>query len=87
MWSALEGSILLWVLVLSGYTAAVAWRFRRRTEDPLVGWALVVMFVVMAFFVLIDAPGVALAVGGVALLVTLAWTMIGPDDVPPEDRR
>src|SRR5688500_18430291 len=28
MWSALEGSILLWVTVLAGFTAAVAWRFR-----------------------------------------------------------
>ena len=54
MWSALEGSILLWVLILSGYTAAVGWRFRSRTSDPLVGWALVVMFVVMAFFALLS---------------------------------
>lgn len=53
MWSALEGSILLWVVVLAGFTAAVAWRFRRRTGDSLVGWALVVMFVVCAFFALI----------------------------------
>ncbi len=50
MWSSLEGSILLWALVLGGYTAAVAWRFRKRTNDPLVGWALVVMFTIAAFF-------------------------------------
>ena len=54
MWSALEGSILLWVVILAGFTAAVGWRFRSRTEDPLVGWALVVMFVVMAFFALLS---------------------------------
>ena len=54
MWSALEGSILLWVVVLAGFTAAVGWRFRKRTGDPLVGWALVVMFVVMAFFALLS---------------------------------
>jgi cytochrome c-type biogenesis protein CcmF len=54
MWSSLEGSILLWVLVLAGFTAAVAWRFRSRTDDPLVGWALVVMFVVSAFFAFIS---------------------------------
>ncbi len=54
MWSALEGSILLWVVVLAGFTAAVGWRFRSRTGDPLVGWALVVMFVVMAFFALLS---------------------------------
>jgi cytochrome c-type biogenesis protein CcmF len=50
MWSALEGSILLWALILAGFTAAVAWRFRARTDDVLVGWALIVMFVVTAFF-------------------------------------
>ena len=54
MWSALEGSILLWVLVLAGFTAAVGWRFRSRLGDPLVGWALVVMFVTMAFFALLS---------------------------------
>ncbi len=54
MWSALEGSILLWVLVLSAFTGAVAWRFRSRAGDPLVGWALVVMFVVSAFFALVS---------------------------------
>src|SRR5690606_31977201 len=53
MWSALEGSILLWVVVLAGFTAAVAWRFRGRAGDSLVGWALVVMFVVCAFFALV----------------------------------
>ncbi len=53
MWSALEGSILLWVLTLCGFTAAVAWRFRSRASDPLVGWALVVMLVVTAFFGLV----------------------------------
>jgi cytochrome c-type biogenesis protein CcmF len=53
MWSALEGSILLWAIILAGFTAAVAWRFRARTDDPLVGWALVVMYVVSAFFALL----------------------------------
>ena len=50
LWSALEGSILLWALVLCGYTVAVAMRFRRRGSDPMVAWALLVMFVVNAFF-------------------------------------
>jgi cytochrome c-type biogenesis protein CcmF len=50
MWSALEGSILLWALILGGFTAAVAWRFRQRTNDPLVGWALIVMYVITGFF-------------------------------------
>ncbi len=50
MWSALEGSILLWVLFLSGYTFAVGQKFRKRLDDPLVGWALLVMFVTCLFF-------------------------------------
>ncbi|MFM7068081.1 MAG: heme lyase CcmF/NrfE family subunit [Actinomycetes bacterium] len=50
MWSALEGSILLWGLILAGYTLAVATKFRRRIEDPLVAWAMVVMFAVCIFF-------------------------------------
>ncbi|MFZ4431794.1 MAG: heme lyase CcmF/NrfE family subunit [Microthrixaceae bacterium] len=50
MWSALEGSILLWGLILAGYITTVAWRFRHRLEDPLVAWALVTMFFVGVFF-------------------------------------
>ena len=50
MWSALEGSILLWCLILSGYVAAVVWKYRARAEDPLVGWATLTAFVVAAFF-------------------------------------
>ncbi len=46
MWSALEGSILLWVLILAGFTVHVARKFRARLSDPLVGWALLTMFVV-----------------------------------------
>ncbi len=50
LWSALEGSILLWALVLCGYTVAVAVRFRRHRNDLMVAWALLVMFAVSAFF-------------------------------------
>jgi len=50
MWSALAGSILLWGVVLAAFTAAVAWRFRRRAADPVVGWAIVVLELVSAFF-------------------------------------
>jgi cytochrome c-type biogenesis protein CcmF len=53
LWSSLEGSLILWVLILSGYTALVAWRFRRRADDPLVGWALATMLFVGAFFFLL----------------------------------
>jgi len=50
MWSALAGSILLWALVLSGYIAAMVWRFRRQAADALVGWATLVTYMVAAFF-------------------------------------
>jgi cytochrome c-type biogenesis protein CcmF len=53
MWAALEGSILLWVLILSGYTVHVARKFRARLSDPLVGYALLTMLVVCAFFFLL----------------------------------
>jgi cytochrome c-type biogenesis protein CcmF len=49
-WAALEGSILLWGLLLSVYVAATAWRFRRRADDPLVAWATLVQFAVLLFF-------------------------------------
>ena len=54
LWSALAGSILLWVLVLAGFTAAIGWRYRRRFDDALVAWAMVVMFLVLAFFFLLS---------------------------------
>ena len=53
LWSALEGSIILWSLILTGYIAVVVHHFRKRLTDPLVGWALAVMLVVAAFFFLL----------------------------------
>ena len=50
LWSALEGSILLWLLLLAVYTAIIMHRYRARLADPLVGWALAVMLFVTAFF-------------------------------------
>jgi len=50
LWASLEGSILLWALVLSGYITVVAWRMRDRLADPLVGWALTTLFAIAAFF-------------------------------------
>ncbi len=52
MWSALEGSVLLWGLILAGYLVVVTIKFRGRYTDPMVAWALVVMFFVMGFFAL-----------------------------------
>src|SRR3546814_12998508 len=57
MWSALEGSILLRVLVLSGYLVHVARKFKARMTDPLVGWALLAMLLVStSFFLLVLGP-------------------------------
>lgn len=50
LWAALEGSILLWALILTGYLMAMMRKFRRRQTDPLVGWANLTMFVVCIFF-------------------------------------
>ena len=57
MWSALEGSILLWVLVLAGYVLFTAHRFRKRLDDPLVAVAIAVQLAVcIFFFVLLLGP-------------------------------
>ena len=53
LWAALEGSILLWVLVLTAYMALVVHKFRKRLDDPLVGWAMLVMLAVSTFFFLL----------------------------------
>src|SRR4249920_2587913 len=53
LWSALEGSIILWSLILTGYVAVVVHHFRKRLTDPLVGWAIAVMLAVAAFFFLL----------------------------------
>ncbi len=50
LWSSLEGSILLWALVLTLYLVIIATKFRRRLDDPMVGWALLTMFAVAVFF-------------------------------------
>jgi cytochrome c-type biogenesis protein CcmF len=50
LWAALEGSILLWTLVLGGYLAYMAHRFRARATDPVVAWANLVGLVVALFF-------------------------------------
>ena len=49
-WSALEGSILLWILMLGFFLVATSWAFRKRAGDPLVAWATIVQYVVALFF-------------------------------------
>ena len=50
MWSALEGSLLLWSLLLAAITLGVLFYYRREKTDAVVGWAAVVLFGVGAFF-------------------------------------
>ncbi len=50
LWAALEGSILLWGLILGGYLAVMAYKFRDRATDPLVAWATLTGLVVALFF-------------------------------------
>jgi cytochrome c-type biogenesis protein CcmF len=57
MWSALEGSLLLWSLLLTLVTLCVIYYYRREAADAVVGWATVVLFGVGAFFMyLLVAP-------------------------------
>ncbi|GIU84120.1 MAG: cytochrome c biogenesis protein CcmF [Acidimicrobiales bacterium] len=50
LWASLEGSILLWALVLAGYLVAMVTKFRSRLGDPMIGWATFVVFSVATFF-------------------------------------
>src|SRR5919201_4589892 len=52
LWSADEGSLLLWNLILAGFVAAVAIRFRRRRPE-MFPWALGTMFAVSAFYLVL----------------------------------
>src|ERR671914_856884 len=49
LWSADEGSLLLWNLILAGFVAAVAFRFRRRRPETF-PWAMATLFAVAAFY-------------------------------------
>jgi len=57
LWAALEGSILLWGLILGGYLAYMAYHFRKRATDPVVAWAMLIAYAVaLFFFVLMLGP-------------------------------
>jgi cytochrome c-type biogenesis protein CcmF len=56
LWAADDGSLLLWNLILAGYIAAVAVRFRR-DRPPTFPYALSVLFTVQVFYlILINGP-------------------------------
>ena len=50
LWAALEGSILLWAVILGGYLSFVAFKFRKRGNDTLVAVACITGLVVSLFF-------------------------------------
>lgn len=62
LWAALEGSVLLWAWLLTGYTALLA---VSTPNHALRGWALVVMQIVQVFFLgvvaLVANPFIVLA--------------------------
>src|SRR5262250_3379336 len=56
LWAADDGSLLLWNLILAGYIAAVALRFRT-DRPPTFPYALSVLFAVQAFYlILVNGP-------------------------------
>ncbi|HEY2550052.1 MAG TPA: heme lyase CcmF/NrfE family subunit [Streptosporangiaceae bacterium] len=56
LWGADDGSLLLWNLILAGYIAAVALRFRR-DRPSMFPYALSVLFTVQVFYlVLVNGP-------------------------------
>src|SRR5436190_11679325 len=56
LWSADDGSLLLWNLILAAFVAAVAFRFRRRRPETL-PYAMATLFGVQAFYlILVSGP-------------------------------
>src|ERR1700722_841817 len=53
LWSALEGSLMLWVFIQCSITCGVLFYYRRDRADAVVGWAAIVLFTVGAFFTFI----------------------------------
>jgi cytochrome c-type biogenesis protein CcmF len=69
VWSALEGSILLWLLVLTCLTSGIVFKSRDRITDPMVGWAVATMFFVgIFFFILTLGPANPFAAGAPGVL-------------------
>jgi len=65
LWSALEGSILLWAALLCAVTCAVCVANWRRHADTVVGWATAVLLGTLAFFLgLLAGPASPFAASG-----------------------
>ena len=89
-WAALEGSIVLWGLVLAGFVFAVFRRVARRSTDPLGVAALSVMGFVAVFFfglmVTVANPFEVCTEAGIGSCVTsspIPWAL---SDAPLEGR-
>jgi cytochrome c-type biogenesis protein CcmF len=67
LWSALEGSILLWALILTVVATTFIAGYRRHHADPVIGWATAVLLAVDAFFLgLVAGPATPFALSGAA---------------------
>ncbi len=74
LWSALEGSILFWVLLLTGY-AALALHRLRHSQRALIPWAGATLAVIAAFFFAV----IAFAGNPFALVTPVAAEGPGPN--------
>jgi cytochrome c-type biogenesis protein CcmF len=50
LWAALQGSILLWTLILALHLGLAVFLWRHRAADPAIGWATAVGLALAAFF-------------------------------------
>ena len=75
LWSALEGSILLWTLVLCGYVVAVVVKFGQRGADPMLAWAMLTLFVVSGL-VLVPGPTIGRWPFGIFVLVLFSMVVL-----------
>ncbi len=53
LWSALEGSLMLWVLLQCAITVGVLYFYRRDRDSDVVKWAALILMAVGAFFTLL----------------------------------
>src|SRR5204863_10147423 len=58
LWSALEGSIILWATVLAGYIVVATLKFRRRGTHALGGWGTPTELPVLSAFLGLKPPDI-----------------------------
>jgi cytochrome c-type biogenesis protein CcmF len=86
LWGGQEGSLLLWTLLLTGFTSIVAFQNRRRNPE-IAPWALAVMAAVAVFFLFMlnfvtrpfdPMPGRVLDGNGLNPLLQNYWMAVHP---------